>query len=52
MHKYIKKMNPLNLKLMKAHLTLIKLVLALFIAMPFAAFAQYTGDGSVSTKNF
>ncbi len=37
---------------MKAHLTLIKLVLALFIAMPFAAFAQYTGDGSVSTKTF
>lgn len=37
---------------MKTHLTLIKLFLALFIAMPYAAFAQYTGDGNVSTRTF
>lgn len=37
---------------MKTHFTIIKLVLALFIAMPFAAFAQYTGDGNVSSETY
>jgi len=37
---------------MKTHLTLIKLFLALFIAMPLATFAQYIGNGNLSTQTF
>ncbi len=37
---------------MKTQFTLIKLFLALFIAMPFATIAQYTGDGNISTRTF
>ncbi|MBZ0242669.1 MAG: DUF2807 domain-containing protein [Bacteroidales bacterium] len=45
-------MKPIKINVMKTHLTLIKLFLALFIAMPLAAFAQYTGNGNVSTRTF
>ncbi|MCK9451890.1 MAG: DUF2807 domain-containing protein [Bacteroidales bacterium] len=37
---------------MKTPLTLIKLFLVLFIAMPLATFAQYIGNGNVSTRTF
>lgn len=37
---------------MKTNFTLIKLFLALLIAMPTMAFAQYTGNGNLSTQTF